>query len=118
MRTGVLIATPVLIILLSVSLVGGGLALLLGPAYVLLIFLSYIYAGILVGGALRYSATKRSPTLISWRNALAGMLLFFIVGNIPYLGGAITFIAVCLILGFIVSGLYAFGFRPDTSWQE
>jgi hypothetical protein len=115
---GVLIATPVLILLLTVSFVGGGLALLLGSGYVFLIFLSYIYTGILAGGALRQLITKRSATLISWQDALAGTLVFFILGSIPYLGGIITLIAVCLTLGFIVSGLYLFTFRRDTSWQE
>jgi len=115
---GLLIATPVLILLLMVSFVGGGIALLLGSAYVLLVFLSYIYAGILAGGATRYLITKRSATLISWQDAILGMLLFFIVGSIPYLGGIITLVAICLTLGSIVSALYLFAFRRSASWQN
>ena len=115
---GMLIATPVLIVLLGVSFVGGGLALLLGPAYVFLLFLSYLYAGILTGGLLRHLITKRSATLISWKNAIGGMLAFFVLNSIPYVGNVIMLIAVCLVLGAIVSNLYLFAFRRNTAWQE
>ena len=115
---GILIATPVLILLLAVSFVGGGIALLLGSSYVLLLCLSYLYAGIVTGGILRHTATKRSAALISWKDAIVGMLAFFIIGSIPYLGGMITLIALCLTLGAIVTNLYLFAFRRDTAWQE
>ncbi|HEV7121403.1 MAG TPA: hypothetical protein VGN56_01095 [Candidatus Paceibacterota bacterium] len=115
---GILIATPVLILLLAVSFVGGGIGLLLGSSYVLLLFLSYLYAGVLAGGALRHTATKRSVTLISWKDAILGMLAFFIVGSIPYLGGMLTLITLCLMLGAIVTNVYLFAFRRDTSWLE
>lgn len=115
---GLLIATPVLILLLAVSFVGGGVALLLGSAYVLLVFLSYIYAGVLAGGAFRYLTTKRSATLISWRDAIVGTLLLFILSSIPYLGGIVTLVALCLTLGTVVSLLYQFAFRRSASWQD
>lgn len=115
---GVLIATPVLILLLTVSFVGGALALLLGAAYILLLFLSYIYAGILAGGALRHALTKRSFTLISWKNAIGGMLALFVLESIPYIGWIITLVSVCLTLGAIVITLYLFAFRRDASWQD
>ncbi|MDB5237546.1 MAG: hypothetical protein JWL88_648 [Parcubacteria group bacterium] len=115
---GILIATPVLILLLTVSFVGGGLALLLGPAYVLLLFLSYIYSGILAGGLLRHTAAKRSATLISWKDAIAGMFAFFVLASIPYVGGFITLVSMCLMLGAIVSGSYLFLFRRNAAWQD
>ncbi|KND50476.1 MAG: hypothetical protein AB202_02360 [Parcubacteria bacterium C7867-007] len=114
---GILIAAPVLILLLSVSFVGAAIALLLGSAYILLLILSYLYAGILVGGAVRHFATKRSATLIYWQDALVGMLLLFIAGSIPYVGWIITLLAVCITLGALVSNLYLFAFRRTTSWH-
>ncbi|KND49342.1 MAG: hypothetical protein AB203_03005 [Parcubacteria bacterium C7867-008] len=114
---GVLIAAPALILLLSVSFVGAAIALLLGAAYILLVFLSYLYAGILAGGAVRYLATKRSATLISWKDAIVGMLVFFIAGSLPYVGGVITLVALCITLGALVSNLYLFAFHRTTSWH-
>lgn len=114
----ILIATPVLTLILGVSFVGGALALLLAPLYLLLVLLSYLYAGVLAGGLLRHTATKRSPQLISWKDAIGGMLVFFVLGSLPYIGVPITLIALCFTLGALVSGLYRFAFTRDTSWQD
>jgi hypothetical protein len=117
---GVLVTTPVLCVFLLVSFVGTGLALLLLAVYWLFIILSYIYAGILTGGlAHRLAARKRSLTNnVSWKDALLGMLIFFVIGSVPYLGWPATVLAVCFTLGALVSGLYAFAFPRDRSFDD
>lgn len=113
---GVLVAAPMLILFLLVSFVGSGLALLLGSAYMLLFFLSYLYAGILTGGLLRQLPPRRAQIQdITWKDALLGTLVLFIIGSIPYIGWVITLVALCFTLGVLVSGLYAFAFPKDKS---
>lgn len=112
---GILIATPVLILFLLVSFVGVGLAFLLGAVYALLLILSYIYAGILAGGLIRRGTSRTTYSGISWKDALLGMLVFFILGSIPYIGWPVTFVGMSFTLGAIISGLYAFAFPKDTA---
>lgn len=112
---GITIATPVLILLLLVSFVGVGLAFLLGAAYVLLLLLSYTYAGILAGGLVRRVGSRAPYPGISWKDALLGMFIFFVLGSIPYIGWAVTLVGMSFTLGAIVSGLYAFAFPKDTA---
>lgn len=110
---GLLVATPILVLLLLVSFVGAGLALLLGALYLLLAVLAYVYAGIIVGAKLRmyfFSRIKGNKRL-SWRDGVIGMLAFYLVGMIPYVGSTLTVILISLALGVITSLCYQFAFK-------
>jgi len=98
---GVAFAAPVLILILLVSFVGAGLALLLGAAYVLLLMLGYLYAGILAGAALSRGLMKR--TQVTWKFALLGMLVLYLIGVIPVIGSLVTFVLFLVATGAIVS---------------
>ncbi len=105
---GVAFAAPVLILILLVSFVGAGLALLLGTAYVLLLMLGYLYAGILAGAALSRGLMKR--TQVTWKFALLGMLVLYLIGVIPVIGGLVTFVLFLVAMGAIVSIAFQFAF--------
>jgi hypothetical protein len=112
---GILVAAPVLIIFLLLSFVGAALALLLGSLYFLLAFLSYLISGIVLGGMLR-QALARGETVfaISWKDAALGMLGFFVLGSLPYIGWIFTIAFACVTLGTIVSTAYSYSFARPT----
>jgi len=100
---GIIVATPVFIVLLIVSVVGIGIALVLGLLYLLTLVLAYLYAGALTGAAIRRTLSRKKGTYsVSWRDAAFGMLAFFLVGSIPFVGGLITLVLLCLALGGLV----------------
>lgn len=109
---GVAFAAPVLILILLVSFVGAGLALLLGTAYVFLLMLGYLYAGILAGAALSRGLMKR--TQVTWKFALFGMLVLYLIGVIPVIGGLVTFVLFLVATGAIVSITFQFAFGKSS----
>lgn len=105
---GVFIATPVLLFILFLSFVGSSAAIVLLLAYLLLAVMSYLFAGILAGAALGRALFKRK--VVSWRIALLGMLVFFLVGTVPAVGGIVTLLLFLAALGAIVSITFQFAF--------
>jgi hypothetical protein len=106
------VASPLLIFFLLVSFVGIGLALILLTVYVLLIMLAYIYAGLYLGTALLRYVTKRSYA--TWKEAIVGMILLYLIGVIPYVGGVLVFVLCAIAGGAIARVVYAFAFIRDT----
>lgn len=113
---GVAFATPVLILILLVSFVGVGVAFILGAAYMLLLMLGYLYAGILAGAALARGLVKR--TRVTWKFALLGMLVLYLIGVIPVIGDLVTFVLFLVATGAIVSIAYQFAFNKSTEESE
>lgn len=107
------VATPVLIFLLLVSFVGIGVALLLLALYGLFLVLAYVYAGILAGAALAHGLLKRY--VITWKEAVLGMLVLYFIGVIPVLGFLVKFVLMMAAGGAIASLAYAFAFRRSQS---
>ncbi len=105
----ILVATPVLIFFLLFSFVGIGVALLLAALYALFLILSYVYAGILAGAALARGLLKRY--VITWKEAVLGMLVLFIIGVIPVLGMLAKFVLLIAAGGAIASLAYTHAFR-------
>ena len=106
---GSLVATPVLIALLSITFVGLGIALVLASAYMLLLFVSFAYSGIIVGATFAHVFMKRD--IISWRDAIFGMLVLMIIGVVPTFGHFAVALLVCLSSGVIISLFYNFAFH-------
>ncbi|MSU74493.1 hypothetical protein EXS57_01805 [Candidatus Kaiserbacteria bacterium] len=109
---GIIVAAPVLIILLALTLVGGGIALLLFVLYTLLVLLSFLYAGILLGSMFARRFRKRETVL--WRDGVFGMLALSLVTLVPSIG-----IFIVLVLGFFAAGallliFFRFAFPHDT----
>ncbi|MEK7602067.1 MAG: hypothetical protein AAB472_01085 [Patescibacteria group bacterium] len=108
---GVLVATPVLILILGLSFVGIGVAIALTGVYALFIMSAYVYAGILAGAALSRRFLKRN--VITWREAVIGTFILYFIGLIPFLGGLIKFILMMSAGGAIVSIVYHFTFKRE-----
>lgn len=108
---GVLIATPVLIILLLVTFAGAGVALVVLAAYILLLLLSYLLAAVVAGAALVRSITKRS--LFLWRDAVVGMLALSIIALVPILGGLVFCILLAVGAGSLTLLFYRFAFKHE-----
>jgi hypothetical protein len=109
---GVLVATPVLVILLIVSFAGAGVALILLAAYVLLLLVSYVYAAVIAGAALARQIAKRP--LFYWRDAVFGMLALSVISLVPVLGGIVFIILFAAAAGALVSLFYRFAYPKDT----
>ncbi len=111
---GILVATPVLIILLALTFVGIGLALLLLVLYALLVLLSLLYAGILLGSMFARRFMKRETVL--WRDGIVGMLALSLVAFVPVIGLLIVLILSLFSAGalLLVSFHFAFPHEEDT----
>lgn len=96
----VVFATPVFIFILLVSFVGMAVAFLLLAAYLLLLMLGYLYAGVLAGAALGRGLMKRE--IVTWKFATLGMLVLYLVSAVPVIGGILTFILFLAATGTIV----------------
>lgn len=105
----VLVATPFLIFILLASFVGIGVALIILALYALFFILSYVYAGILAGAALSRRFMKRY--VITWKEAVFGMLVFYLVGVVPVLGFLVKAVLMLAAGGVLVTVCYAFAFR-------
>jgi len=92
-----LVATPALLLLLAVTFVGIGLALLVLVAYLLLVGVSLVYSGILVGVALAWRFEHRKTVL--WRDGVVGMFLLSLVSLIPFVGGALILLLTTFSMG-------------------
>ena len=109
-----IVLTPILLILLAVSFVGIGIALIGGALYFLLIMLSYVYAGLLVGSVFLRMVVKRH--VATWKAAILGMFLLYVVSLVPIVGGLIAFVFMLLSAGTLALISYEFAWkREDTS---
>jgi len=106
---GIVVATPVLIILLAITFVGLGIAFILASAYLLLLVLAFAYAGIIVGATFSNVFMKRE--IVSWRDAVFGMLVLMVVSIVPTFGSFVLALLVCLATGVITSLFYKFAFH-------
>ncbi len=105
------IATPVLILFLSISFVGIGVALLLLSAYVLFLLLACIYAGIVTGAMVMRFFKKRF--VVSWRVAILGVVVLSVIGSLPYVGFMIALVLAAASGGALLSIMYRFAFRRE-----
>lgn len=106
---GIFVATPVLIFILIVSFVGIGVALMLAALYALFIMLAYVYAGIIAGAALSRALLKRY--VITWKEAVLGMFVLYLIGTIPVIGLLVKFVLMMAAGGAIASLAFAFAFH-------
>ncbi|MBU6490671.1 hypothetical protein KGQ25_00695 [Patescibacteria group bacterium] len=84
-----IVATPVLFLMLALTFVGLGLALLLFFSYALLVFLALMYAGILLGSVIARRLWGRKT--VFWRDGVLGMLALSLIALVPVLGLVIVF---------------------------
>ncbi len=107
----VVFAAPVFIFILLVSFVGMAVAFLLLAAYVLLLMLGYLFAGVVAGAALGRNLLKEQR--VTWKVAVLGMLVLYVVGLVPVLGSLIVSILFLGATGAIVATVYRFMFNRE-----
>lgn len=110
----VFVVTPVLSLILALTFVGIGLALVLFISYFFILLLSLVYAGILLGSLFARRYLKRE--IVLWHDGVLGMLLLSLIALVPYIGVFIalalaTFSAGALLLLFF---RFAFPHEDDT----
>ncbi|MGA2905166.1 MAG: zf-HC2 domain-containing protein [Candidatus Korobacteraceae bacterium] len=100
----VLAGVPVAIIVTAITLVGLPVSLMLLAMYLLAIYLAKLWVGAFLGQMLlKPAGATKSDWLLG---LLVGLLILTIVGFIPYLGGLVRFVVVCLGLGAFAWQLY------------
>lgn len=109
---GIMVATPVLILLLLATFAGAMVAFVLAAAYVLLMLLSYLYAAVIAGSALARTVVKRP--YVYWRDGVFGMLAISVITLIPFLGWLVVFILFAAACGSVVSLAYRAAFPTET----
>jgi hypothetical protein len=100
----ILVCLPVLAVLLLLTIVGITLALIVLLLYLLLVFLGWVTAALFVGrkGLALLGADRATTT--GWRIGalLAAVIALWLLGQLPIVGGWITFTALVLGIGALV----------------
>ena len=113
---GILVATPILILLLALTLVGIGLAFLLLIVYALLALLAVLYAGILLGAIFARRFRKREVVL--WRDGIFGMLALSLIALLPYVGLFVVLIFTLFSAGALLLIFFHFAFPHEDLTPE
>ncbi len=101
---GVLAGVPLAMLVLAITLVGLPVSFMLLALYLAAIYLAKIWVGAFLGQALlKPGGASKSDWLLG---LLLGLVILTIVGFIPYLGGLVRFVVVCLGLGAFAWQLY------------
>ena len=100
----VLVCLPILGVLLLITIVGIPLALILFMLYVLLLFLGWVTAALFVGRKGLALVRSSQPVTTAWRIGalLAAVIALWLVGQVPIIGGWVTFAALVLGIGALV----------------
>ncbi|MFZ3166222.1 MAG: hypothetical protein WA130_01315 [Candidatus Methanoperedens sp.] len=99
-----LIITPIVAVLLLITIIGIPLSLILLAIYIILVYISRIYVGLWVG---QYILRKLKQETKSRVLAMALGLIIVVIGiNLPIIGGLIHFIIILLGLGAIILTKY------------
>ena len=107
----IFVATPILFIILLLTFVGIGFAFLLGIAYALLVLLSFLYAGILLGGIFARRYARRETIL--WHDGMLGMLALSIVALVPVVGFFAVFLLAVFSSGALLQIFFHFAFPHE-----
>lgn len=106
---GIMVATPVLILILFASFAGAAIAFVVLVAYLLLLLIGYFYAAVIAGAILARRLVKRTQTL--WRDAVLGMLALSVIALVPVLGWTVFLILFAASVGAIALLSYRYAFR-------
>ncbi len=112
----IFVATPILFVMLLLTFVGIGLALLLFIVYALLAMLALLYSGILLGSALARRYARRETVL--WRDGVLGMLIFSIGTLVPGVGLVAASLLMCFTAGTLLQIFFRFAFPHDDRAPE
>jgi len=102
------VVSPIAILILFATIIGwiAGLTALL--AYLILLIISNVLAGLIFGSLLAKYWYKKSVAEVTWKNALGGIIILAILGYIPLIGW----------LAWLVFFLVALGALSSKLWQK
>lgn len=112
----IFVATPMLFVILLLTFVGIGFAFLLLVIYALLVLLSFLYAGILLGGVLVRRYVRRETIL--WHDGILGMLALSIVALVPVIGFFAVFLLTAFSSGALLQIFFHFAFPREERTSE
>jgi hypothetical protein len=98
-----MIITPIIIILLAISLIGLPLAFGVLLFYPVILYLGKLVATLAIGLWLHSLIMKQDKPTANWLSALIGLLVFTLIGIIPFLGWLAISLAWLAGVGAIVS---------------
>lgn len=93
-----LVVTPILAIILLVTVIGYYIALILGVAYAFFLLVSCLAAAIFTGALIVKWLTKKDHLHLDWQAATIGVVVFALLGFIPVVGWLI--VAVLSLMAF------------------
>ncbi|NTV44097.1 MAG: carbohydrate-binding domain-containing protein [Candidatus Yonathbacteria bacterium] len=96
-----LIVLPIASIILLVTVLGIPFGMLGLLTFAGLMLTSWVMAPIMLGTLLWKPIAKQNDIEITWKTILLGVVVFYIVGFIPLVGGVVTFFLMLLMLGAI-----------------
>ncbi len=112
----ILVATPVLLVLLSLTFVGIGLASLLFILYALLALLSVMYAGILLGSVFSRRFAHRDT--VFWHDGVLGMLALSLVALVPVIGLLVVLLFTIFTSGALLQLFFHLAFPHEEHTPE
>jgi hypothetical protein len=100
----VLVCVPVVAVLLLITVIGIPLALLLVPLYLLLLFLGWVTTALFLGQRGLSLARRSQPATTGWRllALFLALVVLWLLGRIPVVGGWISFLALLAGIGSLV----------------
>lgn len=101
-----MVAVPVLVLILAVTIIGLPLAILLGLFYGGALLAAKLLAGAVLGVWLDRRLFKRENYRPTWKNVLLGTLVFFILSYVPIVGWLLSLALVALVAGAMLEILY------------
>jgi len=110
------VATPILFVMLLLTFVGIGLALLLLTLYALLVLLALLYAGILLGGLFARRYRRREAVL--WHDGALGMLALSFIALVPLIGFFAVFLLTAFTAGTLLQLFFHFAFPHEEKTKE
>jgi hypothetical protein len=112
----VFVVTPILSVLLAITFVGMGLAFLAMIFYALIVALSLLYAGVLLGSLFARRFLHREEVL--WHDGVLGMLALSLITLIPYVGLLISFLCTIFSTGILITIFFQFAFPHEEHTPE
>lgn len=101
-----IVAVPVLVLILAITIIGLPLAVILGLFYGGTLLASKLLAGAVFGVWLDRKIFKRENWQPTWKNVLLGTLAFFILSYVPIVGWIFSFGLMALVCGAMLEILY------------
>lgn len=94
-----LVATPIAAVLLFVVLIGYYLGFILGLAYLLTLVIANLISSIVLGYLLLRWLSKPSEEPVEWQAILIGVVVWQLLGFIPFLGWLVMAIIFLMVIG-------------------